>query len=429
MHRFIDFKGFADAELDLFQPLTVLIGPNGSGKSNIIEAVELLSLIAQGRPLYEITDVGKGESAFAIRGGLISCPRYGKDSFTLQFNANIDFEGAMRSFIYSVSIQVKPSIKFSDELLVLGKDMYIFRTIPSSRTHSSTDITVECNNFAQGRNKPQKPISGFFSALSQYKQFAQDMNKNKYTNCVSLIDGLQNYMRSSFVFDPNPKLMREYERIGDNILLKNGSNLSAVLYWLSQKNDKDGSSLTKMLEWINQLPEEPYDRFGFVETKLNDVMFGLMNKRGEMTEARLLSDGTLRSLAVLTALHNAKKGSRIIIEEIDNGLHPSRVGILIQALSYYCKKNKLNVLVTTHNPATLNALEEEQLKGVVLCVYDEKGNAFKLVKLQDITRYDELIERGRLGDMVTRRIVEKYLSTSFEEEKKQKALEWLGSMK
>jgi predicted ATPase len=429
MHRFIDFKGFANTELNLFQPLTVLIGPNGSGKSNVIEAVELLSFIAQGKPLYEITDVVKGESSFAIRGGLLSCPRYGKDSFTLQFSAGTRFEGKVRTITYSVSVQVKPAIKFSEESLVFEDGVFIFRTIPSSHAYSSSDITVECNNFARGGKKPQKRISGSFSALSQYKRFALDMNKNKYESYLILIDLLLDYLRSSLVFDPNPKLMRTYERIGDNILLKNGSNLSAVLFFLSKQNDKNGSSLSKMLEWINQLPEEPYDRFGFVETKLNDVIFGLMNKQGEMTDARLLSDGTLRCLAVLTALHTAKKRSRIIIEEFDNGLHPSRVGILIQALSYYCKKNKLNVLVTTHNPATLNALEDEQLKGVVLCVYDEKDNAFKLVKLQDITRYDELIERGRLGDLITRRIVEKYLSTNFEEEKKQKALEWLGSLK
>lgn len=45
MHYFNNFKGFAQAELDLSQPLTILIGPNGSGKSNVIEAVELLSFI------------------------------------------------------------------------------------------------------------------------------------------------------------------------------------------------------------------------------------------------------------------------------------------------------------------------------------------------------------------------------------------------
>ena len=36
MHCLTDFKNFARAELNLFEPLTVLLGRNGSGKTNLI---------------------------------------------------------------------------------------------------------------------------------------------------------------------------------------------------------------------------------------------------------------------------------------------------------------------------------------------------------------------------------------------------------
>ena len=52
---------------------------------------------------------------------------------------------------------------------------------------------------------------------------------------------------------------------------------------------------------------------------------------GVLVDARLLSDGTLRMLAVVTALETVPTGSRIIIEEFDNGLHPSRA---------YCKGSR-----------------------------------------------------------------------------------------
>lgn len=55
MHRLNDFKNFAEAELDLFKPLTVLLGRNGSGKTNLIEGIELLAALARGTPLNEIT--------------------------------------------------------------------------------------------------------------------------------------------------------------------------------------------------------------------------------------------------------------------------------------------------------------------------------------------------------------------------------------
>ena len=54
---------------------------------------------------------------------------------------------------------------------------------------------------------------------------------------------------------------------------------------------------------------------------------------GKLIDARLLSDGTLRMLAIVTALETVPKSSRIVIEEFDNGLHPSRAELLVRTLS------------------------------------------------------------------------------------------------
>ena len=62
MHHITEFKGFKDVSIDLIRPFTLLIGPNGSGKTNVIEAIELLSFIARGQPLYEIANVGRTET-------------------------------------------------------------------------------------------------------------------------------------------------------------------------------------------------------------------------------------------------------------------------------------------------------------------------------------------------------------------------------
>jgi len=70
----------------------------------------------------------------------------------------------------------------------------------------------------------------------------------------------------------------------------------------------------------------------------------------------------------------------------------------------------------------------EQLDGVVLCAWDSEQQAFKLVKLCDLPRSDELLERGRLGDLITRRVIEQYLKPKFEEIHKNKALEWLQNL-
>lgn len=428
MHYFYDFKGFAKVELNLFTPFTVLIGPNGSGKSNVIEAIELLSNTVHGYSLHEITDVGKG-GVLEIRGGLQSCPRHGHDSFSLAFTAQIKFERKSKPFLYQVKIQAKPQLRVIGEKLSFDDGTMIFQTMGQPHGTTSGDIKVEYNNFARGGRKPIVFVSSTRSVLSQYKEFAKKNNK-KYNACLGMVRGIMNYLRSSFVFDPNPKLMRTYERIGNNVLSRDGSNLSAVLYALSEGNKEEVETLKRLLNWIKQLPEEPYRDLNFVKTELNDVIFGFQeNNQGPFVDARMLSDGTLRSLAVLTAIETVAPHSRVVIEEFDNGLHPSRVHILMEAIASCCKRRELNILVSTHNPATLNALQPEQLDAVVLCAWDPNQHAFKLVRLcDDLPRCDELLERGRLGDLVTRRVIDQYLTPMYEKKHNAQALAWLRSL-
>lgn len=70
MHYFKNFKNYADAEINLFSNFTILIGKNGSGKSNLIEGVELLAALADGRPLHEMVEGKSYIPGLAfIRGG------------------------------------------------------------------------------------------------------------------------------------------------------------------------------------------------------------------------------------------------------------------------------------------------------------------------------------------------------------------------
>ena len=428
MHEFENFKGFAKAQLELLRPLTILIGPNGSGKSNTIEAVELLSFIARGGSLHDVSDFGKNPLGVQIRGGLQGCPRTGHEDFSLAFTANTKFESRSVNFRYSITIRPAPNPRVSREILSMKDEpIPVFDADSTFSNSVSGDMTVSYNNFARGGNKPQVSVTAQRSALSQYKHFAQ--HHAKYEACVAFIDSIEKHLRASFVFDPMPKLMRGYERIGNNDLARDGSNLSSVLYGLSQNQNEGKETLKRLQDHIAQFPDEPFIEFGFVTTSLNDVIFGLkLSGQEKLVDARLLSDGTLRSLAVLTAIETVAIGSRVVIEEFDNGVHPSRVQVLTRALADCCKRRKLNVLVTTHNPATMDLLDQDQLNGVVFCVWDKEQGAFRLVRLNDLPGIVEFMEQGRLGDLVTRRFVEKHLAPNYEGEQKQKALAWLEAL-
>ena len=92
------------------------------------------------------------------------------------------------------------------------------------------------------------------------------------------------------------------------------------------------------------------------------------------------------------------------------------------------ERRDLRVLVTTHNPATMNNLTPEQMKGVVLCTSSAEKQAADLVELDSLPRSDELLERGQLGDLVSRRVLEQYLAPEFEEQHRQKMLKWVEAL-
>ena len=423
MHHFMAFKGFKDVSIDLLRPFTLLIGPNGSGKTNVIEAIELLSIIARGQPLYEIADVGRTETGLQIRGGLQACGRMGQNIIMLGFNARTRFDGEIKPVAYRIHIRTKPHPQIQEEELKVGNRV-IYKTLVKNPWPE--DLMVIYDNFAVRGRKPQAAASSERSVLSQYPEIVQKNRKLK--QCIRLVHKIMYHLQALFVFDPNPKLMHDYERIGNNTLSKDGANLSAVLYALSIGDETQQASLDRLLSQISQLPDEPYKEFSFTKTDRGDVIFGLCEKTGYTINAHSLSGGTLRTLAILTALETVQAGSHVIVENFDNGLHPSRVGVLTSAIAETIERRDLRVLVTTHNPATMNNLTPEQMKGVVLCTWNEEKQAADLVELDSLPRSDELLERGQLGDLVSRRVIEQYLAPGFEEQHRQKMLKWVVAL-
>jgi|CXWL01.1.fsa_nt_gi ABC-type branched-subunit amino acid transport system ATPase component len=431
MYSFKNFKNFADTQLNLFESVTLMIGKNGSGKSNAIEGVELLAQIAHGRPLHEIVDVGRGNGGmFEIRGGLQGCLSYQADpsatagAFELKFgDATFVFDGQKQDIKYSVTVGF-PDAKIQKEKLTVGD-----RVIFDAKVGRSDILKVTYDNFKSGVNKPAAQLPADRSVLSRYETFIDLGNKNaKQRDATKLVRVLEGHLNAAFVFDPAPRLMREYERMGQSVLQKNGSNLSSVLHSLKQGKEEKQATLFRILDLIRQLPEEPFTEFDFVETRARDVLLGLKREDGTVTDARSLSDGTLRALAIIAALETVPENSRIVIEEIDNGIHPSRIKSLVDAVWECSKRRKLNILVTTHNPATLDGLDAEQLKAVVLCYLDDASRTSKLIRLTELPRVESLMEQGRLGDLVTRRVLEKYLLPDFEENQKSKTKAWLESL-
>ena len=394
---FEKFKSYERAVLWLEQ-ITTLIGSNASGKSNAIEGIQILSEIATGRDLNTIFD-GTKNSEGGIRGGAKGCCRFSANSFIL--GCTIDWDDK-HDLLYRIRISAANRIMVEEESLYLVKNAQtdasygsvIFKST-SSNTDSG-DIVVEYTNGKRGKN-PECRVIRSMSVLSQMQSRLPSDIEN-YGTTLKKIQKVQNSLTQMFILDPIPSMMRGYSRVGDNTLRRNCSNLSAVLYSLKE---------TKLHEWdtfcdiVKNLPENEIKDINFVKTQINDVILIQKEQNGRSTEnidATRLSDGTLRCIAILAAVMSEPENSLIAIEEIDNGIHPSRVIKLMQAICRIAERRKIDIIMTTHNVTILNGLSKKEILGVSVVYRDAQSQSSKIIPYIDIPNQAGLLASGGIGN-------------------------------
>jgi predicted ATPase len=222
----------------------------------------------------------------------------------------------------------------------------------------------------------------------------------------------------SIIFlDRQPQRMREPSFPQDKVFRGDGSNLSSVLHRICGST----SGKSAVLDFIGDLPEQNISDIDFLAYPRGEVLVRLEENFGKVKnwrDAGVLSDGTLRVLSVAAALLSAPKGSTVVIEEIDNGVHPGRAGTLLSAINKIARESDLSVLITSHNPALLDAIPKRALPDVVFCYRDPDEGDSRLVRLEDLPNYPELVSRGPLGRLVTQGILDRMAKHPASEEDK-----------
>jgi len=421
-----NFKSYREAVLPL-AALTFMVGANASGKSNMLEAMRLLNWLAKGSRLEDIARIIEGGDAI-VRGQSRDLFRDTAQPFTL----GLHLAGAPQGWgDFEISIGLQ-----SDQLVIAGEKvtqptqkvpLYTVDTAPNMHTD---EISVAYNNFKQDKNKPHIPCSNrqaiFFQLETPGRFEAKHTDSQRIIPAVT--KALRETLRQIVFLDPRPSLMRDYAYARDDTLREDGSNLSAVLFKIAQTE----AGAKHVLNFIRSLPEQDIAALQFIKTERQDVMVRLVESFGTQqrtVDAPLLSDGTLRVLAVGAALLTAPPGALVVIEEIDNGVHPSRAELLVRQIRQIATDRHLRVLLTSHNPALLDALPDESLADVVCCYRDPQQGDSRLVRLGDMDRYPELVAQGPLGQLMTRRVLDRFVKDRTSAEQRQaQALSWLDTL-
>lgn len=418
-----NFKSYRDQTLHL-SPLTLMIGANASGKSNALEAFRFLAWLAQGQKLSVLKN-RVDDSEEILRGQVKDLAYLKTKAFTL--GATTD-DSTWNHFEVEITIRDE-DLHISQETITSPDETFPLYRIEQKSSGLGADVRVAYNNFARGGKKPQVSCTDQIAILNQLASSAmfEAGHKKAQNEIPKTTKKFQHLLSNTLFLDPVPALMRG-DSYPDKRLRGDCANLSGVLYSLWQ----DNSLKPILIDFIKSLPEQDVKNLSFFEDRRGRISLELVESFGNKERkwsVELLSDGTLRVLAIAAALLSAPEGSTVVIEEVDNGVHPSRAKQLLNTMRKQAERRSVRLLLSTHNPALMDALPDSALGDVVFCYRDKNVGDSQLIRLADLDDYPGLVSQGPLGELVTNGIVDRFIKSPVSaEQKKKKALDWLSKM-
>ena len=365
------FKSLRDFAVDL-DPFTVFIGPNSAGKSNILEALALLSRLAS-QPIADAFKGGRGRPSDQFT-------REGNESvrtmrFAVEF-LNYGYFGLDGGCAPGKQSRFRYELMIEREALASGVERLVARNERFSALHSEHDTWVathpefaEVATYGLAGTQIQDGLSPSITSLHIALVQMQSTEVAPSRQNLSMIHALQ--LDRARLGEPS-------DRIGSDSLNTDGSNLPTVLAGLPPALlGEIRADLVKLVPGIASFDVIPHDDEMRLEFKLSG---------GERMPARLVSDGTLRILVLLTALRLDPRPSLLTIEEPENGIYPGRLRALLTlvlgetarryddsdeieklndmlrddgAVSIITNLLPTQIFVTTHSPVILSALRNQ----------------------------------------------------------------------
>jgi predicted ATPase len=353
-------------------PVNLLIGPNAAGKSNVIDALRLLAEAAQADLETAVTRRGGLESVrfrdaqdkrvsiaivYSVPGPLLM--RY---SLTISQDKTDD-----RPVVAAEELQVRRSGRASSGRL-------LFRSRRGKGTALRDVKTEQYEDFDTG-----DPGVLALKALGFLATFPQIRDLREF------IEGWQ-FLNVDLGAIREPHRDERATRLDGR-----AANLASVLRTL---RNSDPSGLERILDNLRDLLHHVTS----VDTSVEHgrVMLLLTEHPFDTPfDTLAVSDGTLRLLALLTALETMPEHGILCIEEPEHGLHPLVFGPLLDVLREYCPPHETRqVLLTTHSPDLIDAAKPNE---VVVVERDAAGaTEFRRLPKQQLRKW---LRDFRLGEL------------------------------
>lgn len=383
------FKTFDNFELDL-RPFTAVVGPNASGKSNLFDAIKFVSRLAQtdireamqelrGRPeeLFRRTAATRSDRmAFAVE--VLLEPR-GMDPFGKSFELRTQriryeleiairtgpdrrLEGVYVHREHCLPIRRKEergSTAWNSGTVRYGQQSKPFIATRSGSSEESHVIEIR----QDGPGKRGRPLA--LSAREASRTGLSTVTTAEFPHLYAL----RTLLSSTQFLQIDPQASRRAtDRLAPRRLLPDASNLATVLARLTEETRTEkrpdgllsdvAADLASLIPSVAGLVvrDDPGD---------SEYSFALRLADSLSFSSRVISDGTLRLLALVTILNDPQHGGVLCWEEPENGVHEARIPALMELIrsAAGCTESPgaqtcFQILVNTHSPAVMSALRD-----------------------------------------------------------------------
>ena len=345
------FKTFQDFTLDL-SPLQVIVGANGVGKSNLFDALHLIGRLADSKILatfHELRgDVGELFSARA-GGGSADCIKLAVEILvdqTVQDDWGTIHELRFPRMRYELEIARRQDAEGQDRLILQHE---FLTPIPRQRDRWTKSNRLRTGGpwipvMTGGRSSPY--ISSQKSRKETILVLHQDGNSGRRDIVAmeaerTLLSGARNTefphafaaaeeMRAWQFLHLDPEILRQPSPVTAPAKLGyGGRNLPNVL---ARMKAVDPELLTRVSsDLANHVPCAMQVDTA-VDPDAGRVAIWAKSEDGRKFSSRVLSDGALRALALVTLRNDPEHRGLLCFENPESSVHPSRLKDLTQIL-------------------------------------------------------------------------------------------------
>ncbi|EIA1497366.1 AAA family ATPase [Vibrio parahaemolyticus] len=336
------FKSISNLNLENVSPFLVFAGANGAGKSNLTDALAFFGTVVKRGAIQAIREFGGFNQ--------IHCFKFRKEQrTTIAFSITLDISGA----VYEYNLRLRNINKHPDivESLKVNGEIVIDRKVNS-------DTRIALSGEGELQSLPEYP---------------KDMTSLMLLGHLPLYLFLTNVQ--VFRIDPLSAKEPDTSTADASALDSHGKNVATMLSLLEKNED----FREQVLEWI-ELIVPGMENVSTEKQRLDGSTVITFKEEGTKARfpAKLISDGTIYALCILTAILSRSNDLGItIIEEPERGIHPKAIGELVNLMRENANLEH-PIFLTTHSESVVRNLETSEL-----CFVSKQDGKTKVQKAAD----------------------------------------------